>query len=65
MTADGWREAVLMAVAQHRRGDHLLLELLVRLLVEQDEAKITLHRKGYGASDSSWPEVVALVPTEQ
>ena len=58
MTQDGWRELVVQA--QGEQGE--ALDLLARLLAEQDLAKEYLRRKGYGCVGTPWPDVVAEVP---
>jgi hypothetical protein len=57
MTAEGWRELVLDAA-----GDPTSLDLLARLLEEQDRAKQILRDKGYGCTGMGWLQTVDLVP---
>lgn len=58
MTQEGWREAVLAAVRRHDAGDSTLLELMAKLLTEQDAAKNRLQDIGYGCTGMSWAKVV-------
>lgn len=37
MNAAGWKELVLEAVRRHEQGDDKLIDLLSRLLAEQDK----------------------------
>lgn len=58
MTAEGWREAVLAAVSRAAAGDPTLLELMARLLAEQDRAKQELRDIGFGCCGMPWLDVV-------
>ena len=50
MTADGWRMLVLLAVEKADRGDTHGLDLLVRHLVDVDQAKQIFRDIGHGYS---------------
>ena len=62
MMAQGWRDAVINAVRDHDRGDEYFLELLVKVLVQQDEAKQMLRDKGYGCTGMDLVRTVKEVP---
>jgi hypothetical protein len=57
VTEQGWRDAVQQATT-----DEQMAELLVRLLLEQDQAKQALRAKGYGWTGLSLLKSVELVP---
>lgn len=48
MTPEGWRHLVLNSVRKYQSGDSVALDLLVRMLVEMDQAKQLLRDKGFG-----------------
>jgi hypothetical protein len=50
MTAACWRDLVLEAARRHSQGDPELIDLLVKVLEEQEDAKQALRRKGYGVT---------------
>lgn len=54
MTQDGWREVVMAAWTRYSQGDPTLLDLLSKLLAEQDAAKNQLQ----SCCGTPWPEVV-------
>jgi hypothetical protein len=56
MTLDGWKLVVLHAADDVGRRD-----LLAKLLYEQDQAKESLRRLGYGVIGTPWPKVIAEV----
>lgn len=58
MTEDGWRSAVLDAVRRADAGDPELLDLMAKLLAEQDAAKQELREIGYGCLGTPWRDVV-------
>jgi hypothetical protein len=58
VTVEGWRDAVLQAVRDHDAGDPTLLQLMSRLLAEQDDAKQRLRELGYGCIGMPWADVV-------
>jgi hypothetical protein len=58
MTLDGWRACVRKAA-----DDPMQLELLAKLLFEQDWAKQILRDKGYGCTGMGWVDTVNEIPT--
>lgn len=62
MTREGWRALVVDAMSRFHAGNGEQLELLSRLLEEQDEARAVLRRKGYGETGIGWLDLVAEVP---
>jgi hypothetical protein len=56
MTLDGWKRVVL-----HATDDLDSIDLLAKLLYEQDQAKESLRRLGYGVTGTPWPDVIAEV----
>jgi hypothetical protein len=62
MTREGWRECAIEAVRRADAGEPAMLDLLARLLEQQDDAKEALRRKGYGCIGRPWPDVVLEVP---
>jgi len=50
MTPEGWRRAILMAVANHEAGDDSMLDGLAMALHESDRAKQRLHEAGCGCT---------------
>lgn len=65
MTAEGWKDAILMAVRNHDDGDADLLNLMSRLLEEQDIAKATLNTLGFGCVGMPWLKVVNEIRCRQ
>lgn len=63
MTAEGWMDLVLEAFDRHDRGDHELINLVVRLLAEQDEAKNALREAGFGSIGTPWADVASDIIT--
>ena len=61
MTQSGWREAVIEAVTRDATGDSTLLDLMAKLLAEQDAAKDALRLIGFGVTGTPWPNVVAEI----
>jgi hypothetical protein len=53
MTAKGWADLVTKAIS-----DPDMMALLVRLLVEQDEAKHRLREMGFGVTGTPWLQMV-------
>lgn len=53
MTLDGWRDLVIEAVRRQESVD-----LLSRLLAEQDRAKSRLSALGFGCIGMPWAEVI-------
>lgn len=53
MTAKGWTDLVTKAI-----GNPDTMALLVRLLVEQDEAKHRLREMGFGVTGTPWLQMV-------
>jgi hypothetical protein len=62
MTREGWRALVVDAMHRFHGGNGAQLELLSRLLEEQDQARAVLRRKGYGETGMGWLDLVAEVP---
>lgn len=62
MTEKGWRETVIDAARRHDNGDSELLDLLVRVLREQDRAKQVLRDKGHGWTGLSLLKTVQVLP---
>ena len=58
MTYEGWQLAVLKAADDHADGDDTMLDLVARLLTEQDEAKNRLRHLGFGWCGLPWAGVV-------
>jgi hypothetical protein len=53
MTTKGWTDLVTKAI-----GNPDTMALLVRVLVEQDEAKHRLREMGFGVTGTPWAEMV-------
>ena len=62
MTLDGWRGLVRDAIRRDAAGDGEIVELIARVLHEQDAAKNRLRQKGYGWIGLPIVETVDLVP---
>jgi hypothetical protein len=58
VTQKGWREAILRAAADDAAGDATLLDLMARLLTEQDKAKNDLRRIGVGCTGMPWQKMI-------
>jgi hypothetical protein len=61
MTRDGWRELVIHAMRLNDLGDPANLDLLAKLLTEQDQAKQGFRDLGFGCIGASWRQVVQEV----
>ena len=48
MNKEAWRDLAVSAVVRHQAGDDTALDLLGRLLEEQEQAKDLLRNAGYG-----------------
>ena len=57
MTRDAWRRLILAATKNEET-----LELLARVLEEQDCAMQILREKGYGPGGFGWVETVKAIP---
>ena len=62
MTLDGWKAVVLNAFDEHERGDDTALNLVAKLLAEQDAARQVLRDKGYGWTGLPIVELAGQVP---
>jgi hypothetical protein len=61
LTPEGWRALVADAVRRAQAGDPELVELIARVLSEQDEAKHRLRELGFGCIGMPWAEVVDAI----
>lgn len=61
MKKEGWINLVIEAVREHDAGDSEKLDLLGRLLEEQDQAKQMLRDRGYGVTGTPWIDTVSEV----
>jgi hypothetical protein len=59
MTAEHWRDLAVLAVRRYETGDPELLDLLARLLEEQEQARYELREIGFGCIGRPWLGIVA------
>jgi hypothetical protein len=60
-----WREIVEDAVAHASAGDRTSLDMVVRLLAEQDDARHRLRAMGYGCIGRPWAGIVDDIEDRQ
>lgn len=65
VTLEGWRELTLEAFRRHQAGDSEMVELMARILYEQDAAKHQIRELGYGCTGMPWLDMVKELPGAQ